>query len=106
MQVKTVIDARFEVEVLNSPQLTLVDFWAKWCGPCQSLLPKLDEIAQELGETVQVVKMNIDENPETPRRFGVQGIPTLIVFKDGSPVEQITGNCPKEEILNMIRKHF
>ncbi len=106
MYTKAVTDARFESEVLNSSQLTLVDFWAEWCGPCQALSPKLDEIAQELGDSLQVVKINIDENPETPRQFGVRGIPTLIVFKDGKRVDQITGSCPKEDILNMVQKHL
>lgn len=106
MDTKSVTDARFESEVLNSSQLTLVDFWAEWCGPCQALSPKLDEIAQELGDSLQVVKINIDENPETPRQFGVRGIPTLAVFKEGKRVDQITGNCPKEDILNMVRKYL
>ena len=93
-------------EVINSDQPVLVDFWAEWCGPCKALAPKLDEIAKEYGEKVRVVKLNVDENQKTSAEFGIRGIPTLIVFKDGQNVEQISGNHPKENITALIDKHI
>ncbi|MEO0336884.1 MAG: thioredoxin, partial [Pseudomonadota bacterium] len=82
-----------------------VDFWAEWCGPCRALAPKLEEISDEMSEKVQVLKLNIEENPQAPAEYGVRGIPTMILFKDGQQVENIVGNLPKEQILEAIQKH-
>ncbi|MBT4763097.1 MAG: thioredoxin [Bdellovibrionaceae bacterium] len=102
-----ITDGTFESEVINSSTPVLVDFWAEWCGPCRALGPKLEEIATEMGgEKLKVVKLNIDENPQSPAKFGVRGIPTLIIFKDGKEVDQIVGNHPKENIVATIEKHI
>lgn len=103
---KPVTDAEFDSQVLKSNVPVLVDFWAEWCGPCQALGPKLEEVAQELQGKVQVVKMNVDENPEAPSRYGVRGIPTMILFKNGEEIEQIVGNVPKDNILNVLKGHL
>jgi thioredoxin 1 len=100
-----VTDDTFESEVLKSNTPVLVDFWAEWCAPCRSLAPKLEEIAAEMGQKIRVLKINVDENPNMPARYGVRGIPTMILFKDGSEVEQIVGNLPKDNILAVIQKH-
>lgn len=98
-------DSSFEQDVIKSDKLTLVDFWAEWCGPCKALGPKLEELSDELATNVKVVKVNIDENPDTPSKFGVRGIPTMILFKGGSQVDQLVGNHPKEAIAELIKKH-
>lgn len=103
---KSVTDANFESEVLKSDIPVLVDFWAEWCGPCRALAPKLEELASEWGEKVQVVKINIDENRESAVKFGVRSIPMLILFKDGQEVEQIIGNAAKEVIEEKVTPHF
>ncbi|MCB0366871.1 MAG: thioredoxin, partial [Bdellovibrionales bacterium] len=82
------------------------DFWAEWCGPCRALAPKLDEIAAELGSSVKILKLNVDENQATPVKYGVRGIPTMILFKGGQQVGQVTGNLPKEDILAMLQQHI
>ena len=98
-------DSNFESDVLKSEVPTLVDFWAEWCGPCRALAPKLEEIATEFDGKVKVMKVDIDQNQETPAKFGVRGVPTLILFKDGKAIDQIVGNHPKENILEMLNKH-
>jgi thioredoxin 1 len=103
---KAVSDGTFESEVLKASGLVLVDFWAEWCGPCRSLAPKLEEVAQELTGKVSIVKVNVDENQATPAQYGVRGIPTMILFKNGTLVEQIVGNVPKENITSTIQKHL
>src|SRR3954471_21859349 len=94
-------DSNFENDVLKSNTPVLVDFWAEWCGPCRAMAPKLDEIASELKSKLAVMKVNVDENPVSPAKYGVRGIPTLILFKNGKEVEQLVGNHPKENILSM-----
>ncbi|MCB0357016.1 MAG: thioredoxin [Bdellovibrionales bacterium] len=106
MATSPVNDNEFETKVLNSDGIVLVDFWAEWCGPCRALGPKLEEISNELGEKATVLKLNIDENPQAPAKYGVRGIPTMILFKAGEEVEQIVGNQPKENIMAAIEKHL
>ena len=98
-------DGSFEQDVLNSDKPTLVDFWAEWCGPCKALGPKLEELSDEMNDKVNIVKMNVDENRDTPQKYGVRGIPTMILFKGGEVVDQIVGNHPKEAIAELIEKN-
>ncbi len=99
-----VTDQDFEKEVLNSEIPVLVDFWASWCGPCRVIAPIVEEIAEEFAGKVKVCKLNVDENPITPGRYGIRAIPTLIIFKNGEPVEIIVGAVSKATILNAINK--
>jgi thioredoxin 1 len=99
-------DQTFEQDVLKSGVPVLVDFWAEWCGPCKALAPKLEEIAGEMKDQVRVIKLNIDENPDAPAKYGVRGIPTMILFKAGKDVDQIVGNHPKENIVAMLKKNI
>jgi thioredoxin 1 len=100
-----VTDANFDQEVLKSEQPVLIDFWAVWCGPCRALAPVVDEVAESYSGKVKVAKMNVDENPGTPGRYGIRGIPTLLIFKGGQVKEQIVGYVPKETIQKAIDKH-
>lgn len=102
---RPVTDQSFDSDVLKASVPVLVDFWAEWCGPCKALGPKLEEIAGELKDKVRIVKLNVDENPSMPAKYGVRGIPTMILFKDGKEVDQIVGNHPKENILALLKKH-
>ncbi|HOG48832.1 MAG TPA: thioredoxin [Anaerolineae bacterium] len=101
-----VTDATFEKEVLQAPTPVLVDFWAAWCGPCRMIAPVVKEIAGEQAGALKVGKLDVDQNPTTATRFGVQSIPTLIVFKDGQPVERIVGYMPKERLMDRVRPHL
>ena len=101
-----VSDATFDQEVLQSTIPTLVDFWAAWCGPCKMIAPVVKEIASDQAGALKVAKLNVDESPATATRFGVQSIPTLIVFKDGQPVERIVGYMPKERLMDRVRPHL
>src|SRR5262245_47943419 len=95
-------DASFEREVLQSPTPVLIDFWAPWCGPCRAIAPVVEELAKEYAGRLKVVKMNVDENPQTPSRYGVRGIPNLILFKGGQVKEQIIGAVPKTQLVKAI----
>jgi len=102
MATKTVTDQSFQSDVLGAPGPVLVDFWAEWCGPCRMIAPALEEISVELEAKVTVVKLNIDENPDTPGRYGVRGIPTMLLFKDGQPVAQKVGAAPRSQIQQWL----
>ena len=95
MATKAVGDNDFATEVLASSKPVLVDFWAEWCGPCKMIGPSLEEISEELGEQVTIAKLNIDDHPDTPGKYGVRGIPTMILFKDGQIVDTKVGAAPK-----------
>ena len=97
-----VSDATFESEVLKSTEPVLVDFWAEWCGPCKMIAPALEDIATEFKGRVRVAKVNIDENPQAPNTYGVRGIPTLILFKDGKPAATKVGAAPKSKLKDWI----
>jgi thioredoxin 1 len=101
-----VTDSDFEANVLGSDAPVLVDFWAEWCVPCHMVSPVVEEIAQEQGEGLKVAKLNIDENPDMTRRFGVMSIPSLILFKGGEEVARVVGAKPKEAILRDLDAHL
>ena len=99
-------DKSFEKEVLKSKSLTLVDFWAEWCGPCKMIGPALEEISNEMKEDVRITKINIDENPTTPQKYGVRGIPTLLLFKNGEVVAEKVGALPKNQLSEWISENI
>lgn len=99
-----VTDSSFEMTVLKSEIPALVDFWASWCAPCRAIAPIVDEMAALYSGKIRVTKMNVDENPATPGRYGVRGIPTLILFKDGKVLDQLVGAVPKNQIKELIEK--
>ncbi|MCO8275257.1 thioredoxin [Actinoplanes sp. TRM 88003] len=99
---KAVTDATFVSDVLQADKPVLVDFWAEWCAPCKKVDPLLAEIAKEMGDKVEIVQVNIDENPETTRAYRVMSVPTLTIFKGGEPVSSVTGAKPKSALVNFI----
>ena len=101
-----VSDATFGEEVLNSKDPVLVDFWAEWCGPCKMVAPVLEEIAREHGDKLRIVKLNIDENPETAREYGIMSIPTMSVFVDGKVDKNIVGAKPKASLLRELSDYI
>lgn len=101
-----VTDANFAEEVLNSKEPVLVDFWAEWCGPCKAIAPVLDELSTELEGKVKIVKLNVDENPNTMVQYGVRSIPTMILFKDGEPADMKVGaGTPKAGLSKWLEGH-
>jgi thioredoxin 1 len=102
MATSKVTDASFQSDVLGSSKPVLVDFWAEWCGPCKQIGPALEELAKELDGKVAIVKLNVDENPTTPTKYGVRGIPTLMIFRDGQVAATKVGALPKSKILEWI----
>ncbi|HEX5540931.1 MAG TPA: thioredoxin [Micromonospora sp.] len=100
--IKSVTDASFTSDVLQSDKPVLVDFWAEWCAPCRKIQPLLEEIAGEMSDKVSIVKLNIDENPETARAYRVMSVPTLTVFKGGVPVQSVAGARPKGDLVKLI----
>ncbi len=102
MATKAVGDNDFADAVLGSDKPVLVDFWAEWCGPCKMIGPSLEEISDELGEQVTIVKLNIDDHPDTPGRYGVRGIPTMILFKNGEIVDTKVGAAPKAQLKEWL----
>ncbi len=104
MMTKAVTDETFATDVLKSGKPVLVDFWAEWCGPCRSIAPSLEALAEEYQGKLDVVKVNIDENPMAPSQYGVRGIPTLLIFKDGKVAAQQVGAAPKSVLKAWIEK--
>jgi thioredoxin 1 len=103
-KVHTFGDDNFETQVLQSSVPVLVDFWATWCAPCKAIAPVIDSIAEEYDGKVKVGKVNVDDNPGTPGKYGVRGIPTVILFKDGKVVDQVVGAVPKAQLEALIKK--
>jgi thioredoxin 1 len=99
-------DATFETEVLAAPGLVITDFWAEWCMPCKRIAPILEELATEYGDKLKVTKLDVDSNPLTPEKFNITGIPTLLLFKDGAPVDAIVGFLPKDRLLARLKKYL
>ena len=99
-------DSNFEQEVLKSDSLTLVDFWAEWCGPCKMIGPALEEISEEMKNEIRITKLNIDENPSTPQKYGVRGIPTLLLFKNGEVVAEKIGALSKTKLTEWISENI
>jgi thioredoxin 1 len=102
MSTVTVTDESFEQDVLKAGKPVLVDFWAEWCGPCKQIAPALEQIAEELHDQVTIAKLNIEDSPTTPSRYGVRGIPTMMLFKDGQMASMKVGAMPKQKILEWL----
>lgn len=98
-------DNDFEAQVLQASGPVVVDFWAEWCGPCKAMSPLVDELAGEVGEAVKVVKINIDESPNAPTKYGVRGIPTFMIFKDGKVVDTKVGSMSKTALSDWVKNH-
>lgn len=106
MATESVSDASFEADVLGASEPVIVDFWAEWCAPCKMIGPSLEELAEEMGGKVRIAKMNIDENPNTPTKYGVRGIPTLMMFKNGEVASMKVGALPKGKIKDWIEEEI
>jgi len=104
--VKQATDSNFQTDILSADKPVLVDFWAEWCGPCRAVAPAVEAVAEEYRQRASVYKMNVDENMKVSQQFGIRGIPTLIVFKDGQEQERIVGAVSREAIAEAIEKHL
>ena len=102
MPMKIVTDDSFSSDVLNAEKAVLVDFWATWCGPCKMIAPSLEELSEEFGDTLVIAKMDVDQSPATAAQYGIRGVPTLILFKDGKPVATKVGPAPKSQLKDFI----
>ena len=102
MATKKITDSSFHSDVIAADGPVLVDFWAEWCGPCRMIGPALEEISEELSGKVTIAKLNIDENPDAPSKYGVRGIPTMILFKDGAPAATRVGGAPKSQLKGWL----
>ena len=103
---KQVTDSSFQKDVLGASGPVVADFWAEWCGPCKQIAPALEEISAEMGDRVTIAKINIDDNPETPSNYGVRGIPTLMLFKNGEVADTKVGALPKSQLLQWIEQNI
>jgi len=106
MAIMHTTDADFAKDVEQGEGLIIVDFWAEWCAPCRMIAPVLEKLDQEFAGKIQIVKLNVDEHPEAPARFGIMGIPTLLMFKNGEVVDRIVGFQPKDNFVRLIEKHI
>ena len=106
MSTYTITDSNFDGEIKNSPIPILVDFWAEWCGPCKQIGPILEDIGKAKKDKVKILKLNVDENPQTPQKFGVRGIPTLMLFKDGKLVDTKVGSLPKNMLESWLEPNL
>lgn len=102
--VSNITDDNFQEVIKGTDKLVLVDFWAEWCGPCRSLAPSLEDASNELGEKIAVYKINIDDNPVTPAKYGVRGVPTIVFFRNGEEVDRQVGLLPKSKLYEKIEK--
>lgn len=102
----TITDATFEAEVLRSPILTIIDFWAEWCMPCKRIAPILEELAAENAGKLKLTKLDVDSNPETPEKYGITGIPTVLVFKSGKLQDTIVGFVPKDRLASRLKRYL
>ena len=102
MATKKITDSSFQADVIEATGPVVVDFWAEWCGPCKMIGPALEELSDEFGEKVTIAKINIDENPDAPAQYGVRGIPTMILFKNGAPAATKVGAAPKSQLKGWI----
>tara|TARA_R110001606_G_C14992140_1_gene605923 strand:+ start:145 stop:465 length:321 start_codon:yes stop_codon:yes gene_type:complete len=106
MAISQVNDSSFEAEVLNADKPVLVDYWAEWCGPCKMIAPILDEVATDYGDKIKIAKVNVDENQATPAKYGIRGIPTLMLFKNGQLVDTKVGALSKSQLTLFLDSHL
>jgi thioredoxin 1 len=99
-------DSTFENDISAESKIVIVDFWAEWCGPCKQIGPILEEISVEKKDSLKILKINIDQNPETPQKYGVRGIPTLMIFKSGNLIDTKVGSLPKSVLIEWINNHL
>ncbi|XHS77637.1 thioredoxin TrxA [Burkholderiaceae bacterium UC74_6] len=104
--IKHISDASFDTDVIQSGKPVLVDYWAEWCGPCKMIAPILDDVSKEYGERLQITKMNVDENTQVPAKFGIRGIPTLMLFKDGQLAATKVGALSKAQLTAFLDQHL